>query len=141
MINKLTSFFSHQKKKEIIPLYFTEEKNESISIEITPEKTISQIYLENINQISVIKAKIFQKKPIIKKNYYFTLFSSQEPNIRIKLRNTSIPWQKLIYKNMISNYSLFYIISENHYKVNQNNAQRCLNILAKRSGISPSIVA
>lgn len=130
MINKLTSFFSHQKKKEIIPLYFTEEKNESISIEITPEKTISQIYLENINQISVIKAKIFQKKPINKKNYYFTLFSSQEPNIRIKLRSTSIPWQKLIYKNMISNYSLFYIISENHYKVNQNNVQRCLNNLA-----------
>ena len=64
MIDKLTSFFSHQKQKSVqfIPLFFTEDESVSISIEISPEKTISQIYIENINQISVIIAKISQKK-------------------------------------------------------------------------------
>ena len=57
MINKITSFFTHQRKN--ILLYFEEDKSESISLEITPEKTISQLYIENINQISAIKAKIF----------------------------------------------------------------------------------
>ena len=60
MINRITSFFTHQRKN--IMLYFDQERSESISVEITPEKTISQLYIENINQISVIKAKIFLKK-------------------------------------------------------------------------------
>ena len=60
MINRITSFFAHQRKN--IMLYFDQERSESISVEITPEKTISQLYIENINQISVIKAKIFLKK-------------------------------------------------------------------------------
>ena len=54
MINRITSFFTHQRKN--INLYFEEDKTESISVEITPDKTISQLYIENINQISVIKA-------------------------------------------------------------------------------------
>ena len=63
MINKITSFFTHQRKN--ILLYFEEDKSESISVEINPKKTIYQLYLENINQINVTKAKIFLKK----KNY------------------------------------------------------------------------
>ena len=134
MIDKITSFFSHQKRKIIIPLYFTEEKNESISIEITPDKTISEIYLENINQISVIQAKIFQKKQdiISKNNFCFTLFSSQNPYIRIKQKNSSIPYKKLILKNLIDNYSLFYLANNNYYNDNKNNViHRRLNNLTK----------
>ena len=134
MIDKITSFFSHQKRGVIIPLFFTEEKNESMSIEITPEKTISQIYLENINQISVIQAKIFQKKQdtISKNNFCFTLFSSQNPYVRIKQKNSSIPYKKLILKNLIHNYSLFYLVNNNYYNDNKNNfIHRRLNNLTK----------
>ena len=122
MIDKITSFFSHQKRGVIIPLFFTEEKNESMSIEITPEKTISQIYLENINQISVIQAKIYNKKTLTKKNFCFTLYSNKEPSIRIKLNNSSQPWQYLIIdskNNVLSDYSLFYSIDENYLNNNQ----------------------
>lgn len=123
MIDKITSFFLHQKRKSIIiPLYFTEDQKESISIEITPEKTISQIYLENINQISVIQAKLSQKKNISQNaEYDFTLYSSKDPYIRIKQNNNSKPWQKLILRNLISNYSLFYSIKENYYLNNNKN--------------------
>ena len=107
MIGKITSFFSHQKNKTI-PLYLTEDKTESITIEINPEKTISQIYLENINQISVIIAKISQKNSQQKKDYCFSLYSQKDPFIRIKLNNSSIPFKKLIEKSMIIDYSLFY---------------------------------
>ena len=115
MIGKITSFFSHQKNKTI-PLYFTEDKTESLIIEINPEKTISQIYIENINQISVIIAKISQKNSQEKKDYCFSLYSEKDPFIRIKLKNSSIPFKKLIEKNMIIDYSLFY--TEN---INPNN--------------------
>ena len=64
MINRITSFFSQQRKN--INLYFDEEKSESISIEVTPDKTISQLYIENINKISIIRAKIYLNK----KNLY-----------------------------------------------------------------------
>ena len=113
IIDKITSFFSHPKSKSI-PLFFTEDNTESISIEITPEKTISQIYFENINQISVIQAKIFQKKPLTKFNFCFYLYSPQDSSIRIKLNNSSIPYKQLIQKNLIENYSLFYTINENY---------------------------
>ena len=125
MIGKITSFFSHQKNKSI-PLYFTEDKTESITIEINPEKTISQIYLENINQISVIQAKIFQKKSELEKDYGFTLYSPKDPFIHIKLNDTSIPFKKLIEKNMIINYSLFYTEIVNPYNTS---IQRRLNNL------------
>ena len=134
MIDKITSFFSHQKGKSI-PLYFTEDKTESIFIEITPEKTISQIYLENINQISVIQAKIFQKKSLTKNNYCFSLFSPQDPFIHIKLNNNSIPYQDLIAKKMIINYSLFYTVNENFYENNFNKSikQRLNNLINKKN--------
>ena len=122
MIDKISSFFSHQKNKSIIPLYFTEDEKEFIQIEITPEKTIYQIYLDNINQISVIQAKIYNKKTLTKKNFCFTLYSNKEPSIRIKLNNSSQPWQYLIIdskNNVLSDYSLFYSIDENYLNNNQ----------------------
>lgn len=71
-------------------LYFEEDKSESISVEITPDKTIYQLYIENINQISVIKAKIFLKKKNylsnnnqLKKEFCFLLIGKDEPYIRI----------------------------------------------------------
>ena len=130
MIGKLTSFFSHQKSKSI-PLFFTEDKTESITIEITPEKTISQIYFENINQISVIQAKIFQKKPSTKFNFCFYLYSPQDTSIRIKLNNTSIPYEHLIQKNLIENYSLFYTINDNYN--NETSIHRRLNNLINKN--------
>ena len=130
MIGKLTSFFSHQKSKSI-PLFFTEDKTESITIEITPEKTISQIYFENINQISVIQAKIFQKKPSTKFNFCFYLYSPQDTSIRIKLNNTSIPYEQLIQKNLIENYSLFYTINDNYN--NETSIHRRLNNLINKN--------
>ena len=132
MIDKITSFFSPQKKNPIIPLYLTEDKEELISIELTPEKTLYQIYLENINQISVIQAKIFQKKPIPKNYYSFTLYSSQDPFIKIKLDYSSKPWHKLILKNMLLNYSLFYTPNDNYFANNQSSRiHRRLNNLTK----------
>ena len=99
MINRITSFFSQQRKN--INLYFEEDKIESISIEITPEKTISQLYIENINKISVMKAKMFLKKKNYlsnnqqRKEYCFTLINKNIPFIRIKLKNENIPWEFL----------------------------------------------
>lgn len=123
MIDKLTSFFSPQKQKPFL-LYFTEDQRVSISIEITPEKTISQIYIENINQISVIIAKISQKKISTQKlDYCFTLYSAKDPFIRIKQNFNSKPWEKLILKNLIENYSLYYSINENYYL---NNSKHCI---------------
>ena len=130
MIGKLTSFFSHQKSKSI-PLFFTEDKTESITIEITPEKTISQIYFENINQISVIQAKIFQKKPSTKFNFCFYLYSPQDTSIRIKLNSASIPYEHLIQKNLIENYSLFYTINDNYN--NETSIHRRLNNLINKN--------
>ena len=133
MIDKLTSFFSHQKKKLIeIHLFLTEDKKEFLIIEITPEKTISQIYLENINQISVIQARLSKKKNLLENGEYcFTLFSSKDPNIRVKLKNNTILWQKLVKRNLIQNYSLFYSLNENYYLYNNknNNIIRRLNNL------------
>ena len=126
MIDKLTSFFSHQKQKSVqfIPLFFTEDENVSISIEISPEKTISQIYIENINQISVIIAKISQKKNLSQNlDYCFTLYSPKDPFIRIKQSFNSNIWKILILKNLIEEYSLFYSINENYYL---NNKKHCI---------------
>ena len=133
MIDKITSFFSHQKKNSyLIHLYLTQDKSEFITIELTPEKTISQIYLENINQISVIQAKLSQKKELIKKGQYcFTLFNEKDPYIRIKLKNSTILWQKLERINLIENYLLFYLFNENYYSNNNkyNSIIRRLNNL------------
>ena len=131
MIDKITSFFSHQKSKSI-PLYFTEDKTESIFIEITPEKTISQIYLENINQISVIQAKIFQKKSLTKNNYCFSLYSPQDPFVRIKLNNNSTPYHYLILNDLTTSYSLFYTVNENFYE-NKSIKRRLNNLINKKS--------
>ena len=133
IIDKITSFFSHQKKNLIqIHLFFTEDKKDFIMLELTPEKTVSQIYLENINQISVIQAKLSKEKNLIKKGEYcFTLFSAKDPYIRIKLKNSTILWQKLVKRNLIENYSLFYSFNENYFlkNNNHNNIIRRLNNL------------
>ena len=135
MINKITSFFTHQRKN--IMLYFEEDKSESISVEITPEKTISQLYIENINQISVLKAKIFLKKKNYlssnqqRKEHCFLLIDKNDPNIRIKLKNRNIPW-KILIANQNKDYSLFYILNENYYYAYANNGINCrLNNLIK----------
>ena len=135
MINKITSFFTHQRKN--IMLYFEEDKSESISVEITPEKTISQLYIENINQISVLKAKIFLKKKNYlsnnqqRKEHCFLLIDKNDPNIRIKLKNQNIPW-KILIADQNKDYSLFYIINDNYYYSYANNGINCrLNNLIK----------
>ena len=135
MINKITSFFTHQRKN--IMLYFEEDQSQSISVEITPEKTISQLYIENINQISVIKAKIFLKKNANisnkqqRKEYCFLLINKNDPNIRIKLKNNNIPWEILARKEN-ADYSLFYLLNDNYYYSYANNKINCrLNNLIK----------
>ncbi len=136
MINRITSFFTHQRKN--IMLYFDQERSESISVEITPEKTISQLYIENINQISVIKAKIFlkKKKQYIsnsqqRKEYCFLLINKNDPYIRIRLKDYNIPWEILGTKGN-SDYSLYYILNENYYYSYANNGiNRRLNNLTK----------
>ena len=135
MINKITSFFTHQRKN--ILLYFEEDKSESISVEITPEKTISQLYIENINQISVIKAKLFLKKNNYssnnqqRKEYCFLLINKYDKNIRIRLKNKNIPWKNLTGAQNSGN-SLFYIINDNYYNSYENNGIICrLNNLIK----------
>ena len=134
MINRITSFFSQQRKN--VNLYFDEEKSESISIEITPDKTISQLYIENINKISIIRAKIFlnNKKYLPnnqRKEFCFVLINKNEPNIRIKLTNNIHPWYYIYYlKN--SEYSLYYIPNDNYYYSLDNNEINCrLNNLIK----------
>ncbi len=135
MINKITSFFTQQRKN--IMLYFEEDKSESISVEITPDKTISQLYIENINQISVIKAKIFLKKKNFlsnnqqRKEHCFLLINKNDPYIRIRLKNKIIPW-KILNNSNNSSYSLFYILNDNYYYSYANNWIKCrLNNLIK----------
>ena len=135
MINKITSFFTQQRKN--IMLYFEEDKSESISVEITPDKTISQLYIENINQISVIKAKIFLKKKNFlsnnqqRKEHCFLLINKNDPHIRIRLKNKIIPW-KILNNSNNSSYSLFYILNDNYYYSYANNGINCrLNNLIK----------
>ena len=135
MINKITSFFTQQRKN--IMLYFEEDKSESISVEITPDKTISQLYIENINQISVIKAKIFLKKKNFlsnnqqRKEHCFLLINKNDPYIRIRLKNKIIPW-KILNNSNNSVYSLFYILNDNYYYSYANNGINCrLNNLIK----------
>ena len=135
MINKITSFFTQQRKN--ILLYFEEDKSESISVEITPEKTISQLYVENINQISAINAKIFLKKKNYlpnnqqRKEHCFLLISKNDPYIRIKLKKQIIPW-KILTRINNSSYSLFYILNNNYYYAYENNGISCrLNNLIK----------
>ena len=135
MINKITSFFTQQRKN--IMLYFEEDKSESISVEITPDKTISQLYIENINQISVIKAKIFLKKKNFlsnnqqRKEHCFLLINKNDPYIRIRLKNKIIPW-KILNNSNNSAYSLFYILNDNYYYSYANNGINCrLNNLIK----------
>ena len=135
MINKITSFFTQQRKN--IMLYFEEDKSESISVEITPDKTISQLYIENINQISVIKAKIFLKKKNFlsnnqqRKEHCFLLINKNDPYIRIRLKNKIIPW-KILNNSNNSSYSLFYILNDNYYYSYANNGINCrLNNLIK----------
>ena len=135
MINKITSFFTHQRKN--IMLYFEEDKSQSISVEITPEKTISQLYIENINQISAIKAKIYLKKNTNitnkqkRKEYCFLLINKNDKNIRIKLKNYNIPWEFLARKEN-ADYSLYYLLNDNYYYSYANNKINCrLNNLIK----------
>jgi hypothetical protein len=135
MINKITSFFTQQRKN--ILLYFEDDKSESISVEITPEKTISQLYVENINQISAINAKIFLKKKSYlpnnqqRKEHCFLLISKNDPYIRIKLKKQIIPW-KILTRINNSSYSLFYILNDNYYYSYENNGINCrLNNLIK----------
>ena len=134
MINRITSFFSQQRKN--VNLYFDVEKSESISIEITPDKTISQLYIENINKISIIRAKIYlNKKNNLpnnqRKEFCFVLINKNEPNIRVKLTNNIHPWFYIYYlKN--SEYSLYYIPNDNYYYSLDNNEINCrLNNLIK----------
>ena len=133
MINRITSFFSQQRKN--VNLYFDEEKSESISIEITPDKTISQLYIENINKISIIRAKIYLNKKNStnnqRKEFCFVLINKNEPNIRIKLTNNIHPWYYIYYlKN--SDFSLYYIPNDNYYYSLDNNEINCrLNNLNK----------
>jgi hypothetical protein len=134
MINRITSFFSQQRKN--VNLYFDVEKSESISIEITPDKTISQLYIENINKISIIRAKIYlNKKNNLpnnqRKEFCFVLINKNEPNIRVKLTNNIHPWFYIYYlKN--SEYSLYYIPNDNYYYSLDNNEINCrLNNLNK----------
>ena len=142
MINKITSFFTHQRKN--IMLYFEEDRSESISVEITPEKTISQLYIENINQISVIKAKIFLKKNKYvsnsqqRKEYCFLLISKNDPYIRIKLKDYNIPWEILTRKDN-SDYSLYYILNDNYYFSYANNGinRRLNNLIKNKSQNEP----
>ena len=141
MINRITSFFTHQRKN--IMLYFEEDKSEYISVEITPEKTISQLYMENINQISVLKAKIFLKNKNNlsnnqqRKEHCFILIDKNDPNVRIKLKNRNIPWKILINKHTV--YSLFYILNENYYYSYDNNFinSRLNNLIKNRSQNEP----
>jgi hypothetical protein len=142
MIDKITSFFSQQRKN--IMLYFEEDKSESISVEITPEKTIFDIYLENINQISVKIAKIFLKNSNYISNnqqlkeYCFLLINKNDPNIRIKLNNKIIPWEILTNKKF-SDCSLYYIINDNYYDSCGNNEinRRLNNLMKNKSQIEP----
>ena len=142
MINRITSFFSQQRKN--IHLYFEEDKIESISIEITPEKTISQLYIENINKISVMKAKMFLKKKNYlsnnqqRKEYCFTLINKNIPFIRIKLKNENIPWE-FLKELKFSDYSLFYISNDNYYYSFENNDINCRlnNLIKNRSQNEP----
>ena len=142
MINKITSFFTHQRKN--ILLYFEEDKSESISLEITPEKTISQLYIENINQISAIKAKIFLKKKNYlsnnqqRKEYCFLLINKNDQNIRIRLKNQNIPWKNLIGNKNAGN-SLFYILNDNYYYSYTNNGIICRlnNLIQNKSQNEP----
>ena len=128
MIDKISAFFTSQKRK--IPLFFDQNKKYTISIEITPEKTISEIYLENINQISAIKAKISQKKDLSNNNCCFTLFSKEDPYIRILLNNDTILWDKFNNNEIIAKYSLFYTINDKYYSFMINNlVSRRLNSL------------
>ena len=128
MIDKISAFFTSQKRK--IPLFFDQNKKYTISIEITPEKTISEIYLENINQISAIKAKISQKKDLSNNNCCFTLFSKEDPYIRILLNNDTILWAKFNNNEIIAKYSLFYTINDKFYSFMINNlVSRRLNSL------------
>ena len=134
MINRITSFFSQQRKN--VNLYFDVEKSESISIEITPDKTISQLYIENINKISIIRAKIYlNKKNNLsnnqRKEFCFVIINKNEPNIRVKLTNNIHPWFYIYYlKN--SEYSLYYIPNDNYYYSLDNNEINCrLNNLIK----------
>ena len=141
MINRIASFFTHQRKN--INLYFEEDKSESISVEITPEKTISQLYIENINQISVIKAKIYLKKKNHlsnnqqRKEHCFILIDKNDPYIRIKLKNQNIPWINLVNRN--TTYSLFYILNDNYYYSYENNGINCRlnNLIKNRSQNEP----
>ena len=141
MINRITSFFSQQRKN--VNLYFDEEKSESISIEITPDKTISQLYIENINKISIIRAKIYlNKKNYLpnnqRKEFCFVIINKNEPNIRIRLTNNIHPWFYLYYlKN--SEYSLYYIPNDNYYYSLDNNEINCRlnNLIKNRSQNEP----
>ena len=106
-------------------------------MEITPDKTISQLYIENINQISVIKAKIFLKKKNFlsnnqqRKEHCFLLINKNDPYIRIRLKNKIIPW-KILNNSNNSSYSLFYILNDNYYYSYANNGINCrLNNLIK----------
>lgn len=141
MINRITSFFSQQRKN--VNLYFDEEKSESISIEITPDKTISQLYIENINKISIIRAKIYlNKKNYLpnnqRKEFCFVIINKNEPNIRIRLTNNIHPWFYLYYlKN--SEYSLYYIPNDNYYYSLDDNEINCRlnNLIKNRSQNEP----
>ena len=141
MINRITSFFSQQRKN--VNLYFDEEKSESISIEITPDKTISQLYIENINKISIIRAKIYlNKKNYLpnnqRKEFCFVIINKNEPNIRIRLANNIHPWFYIYYlKN--SEYSLYYIPNDNYYYSLDNNEINCRlnNLIKNRSQNEP----
>ena len=141
MINRITSFFSQQRKN--VNLYFDEEKSESISIEITPDKTISQLYIENINKISIIRAKIYlNKKNYLpnnqRKEFCFVIINKNDPNIRIRLANNIHPWFYIYYlKN--SEYSLYYIPNDNYYYSLDNNEINCRlnNLIKNRSQNEP----
>ena len=141
LLNRITSFFSQQRKN--VNLYFDEEKSESISIEITPDKTISQLYIENINKISIIRAKIYlNKKNYLpnnqRKEFCFVIINKNEPNIRIRLANNIHPWFYIYYlKN--SEYSLYYIPNDNYYYSLDNNEINCRlnNLIKNRSQNEP----
>ena len=138
MISKITSFFTNQKKNILI--YLDEDKFNSVSAEITPQKTITEIHYKNINEISREIAKIQLNKnnsqssennlnfSTTKRQYI--LINKNDSYTRIKLKDTDTPWWYLVRNkdsNISShNYSLFYIFNSNY------NSNIYLNGIKKR---------
>ena len=126
MISKITSFFTNQKKNILI--YLDEEKNSSVSVEITPQKTITEIHYKNINQISHEIAKLQLNKNNSQSNENnanflntkreYVLINKNDSYTRIKFKDNDIPWWYLVRskdtKISNHNFSLFYIFNLNY---------------------------